>query len=88
MEADEFRIALQSLGMTQEGFAVLVGATPRTGRKWALGEARVPGAVVLLLWVFQKYPDILTKLRGMPPLPTRARVAAKPKPRRRLKERS
>jgi hypothetical protein len=43
MSAAEFREAIAALGYSQQRFAVVVGASPRSGQKWSLDEARVPG---------------------------------------------
>ena len=74
MTADEFRAALDSLGFTQEGFAARVGASGRTGRKWALGETRVPGSVAVLLRLLVARPELV---------PVLDHVAPPPEPRRR-----
>jgi hypothetical protein len=49
MNAKQFNTALKTLAMPQVGFSRLVGADPRTGRRWALGEVAVPGSVAILL---------------------------------------
>lgn len=49
MTANQFRAALTRLGLSQAGAASLVGADPRTGRRWALGERQVPECVAILL---------------------------------------
>jgi hypothetical protein len=45
----QFRIALDRIGLSQVGAARLFGGDERTFRRYALGEARVPAAVVILL---------------------------------------
>ena len=77
MTPNEFRVALADIGYSQERFAELVGASGRTGQKWALGETRLPNAVVILLRIFQKHPNALRTVEAMQPLPTRARAAKK-----------
>jgi transcriptional regulator with XRE-family HTH domain len=69
----EYRAALETIGISQQGFARLVGASPRTGQKWALGEARVPGSVALLLKLLLARPELMTVLSelGSPPVRTR-----------------
>lgn len=47
MTPDEYRAALERLGMTQVGFARLVGSGERSSRRWA--EQGAPGAVAILL---------------------------------------
>lgn len=49
MTANQFRTAIEKLGLSQVGAARLVGADPRTGRRWALGERAVPECVAILL---------------------------------------
>jgi hypothetical protein len=49
MTSNQFRAALERLGLSQVGAAALVGADPRTGRRWALGERDVPECVAILL---------------------------------------
>lgn len=49
MTANQFRAALGRLDLSQAGAANLVGADPRTGRRWALGERQVPQCVAILL---------------------------------------
>lgn len=49
MTPNQFRSALDRLGLSQAGAAALVGADPRTGRRWALGERAVPECVAILL---------------------------------------
>jgi hypothetical protein len=49
MTANQFRTAIEKLGLSQVGAARLVGADPRTGRRWALEERPVPECVAILL---------------------------------------
>lgn len=49
MTANQFRAAIDKLGLSQVGAARLVGADPRTGRRWALDERPVPDCVAILL---------------------------------------
>lgn len=49
MTANQFRAALGRLDLSQAAAANLVGADPRTGRRWALGERQVPQCVAILL---------------------------------------
>jgi hypothetical protein len=49
MTANQFRAALSRLDLSQVGAAKLVGADPRTGRRWALGERPIPACVAILL---------------------------------------
>jgi DNA-binding transcriptional regulator YiaG len=47
--ATEFRAALATLGKSQVGFAVMVGANERTVRRWASGDQIIPQWVPLLV---------------------------------------
>jgi DNA-binding transcriptional regulator YiaG len=47
--AMQYRAAIEKLGLSQQGAARFLGAGERTSRRWALGEARVPESVALLL---------------------------------------
>lgn len=49
MTPNQFRAALDRLSLSQAAAAALVGADPRTGRRWALGERTVPECVAILL---------------------------------------
>ena len=49
MTAKQYRIALARLNLTQVGAARLLGADPRTSRRWALGERSVPEPVAILV---------------------------------------
>lgn len=42
MTPDEYREALEALGLTQVGGARLLGVDERTSRRWACGERDVP----------------------------------------------
>ncbi len=49
MTANQFRAALSRLDLSQVGAAKLLGADPRTARRWALGERPIPNDVAILL---------------------------------------
>lgn len=49
MTANQFRAAIKRLDLSQVGAARLVGADPRTARRWALGEREIPECVAILL---------------------------------------
>jgi DNA-binding transcriptional regulator YiaG len=40
--SDEYRAALETLGLTQGGGARLLGVDDRTSRRWACGERDIP----------------------------------------------
>jgi DNA-binding transcriptional regulator YiaG len=74
MTKEEFKRGIDRIGYSQEGFARLVGASPRTGQKWALGETRIPGAVAILLRLMLARPEIKPVIEdiGAPPVRKRA----------------
>ena len=49
MTANEYRAALDRLGLTQTGAAWLFRADERTSRRWARGERSVQGGVQILI---------------------------------------
>lgn len=49
MTAVQYRTAIEKLGLSQRGAAAFLGVDERTSRRWALGEAQIPGSVALLL---------------------------------------
>lgn len=49
MTAKQFQAAIDRLGLSQVGAARLVGADPRTARKWSSGTNAVPECVAILL---------------------------------------
>lgn len=49
MTPNQFRNALDRLGLSQLGAARLFDADGRTARRWALGERSVPPGVAILL---------------------------------------
>lgn len=54
MTAEQFRAAIDSIGMPQEGAAdngvdAFLGVNPRTVRRWAKGDAVIPDGVAMLL---------------------------------------
>jgi hypothetical protein len=54
MTTDEYRATLDKLGLTQLAAGKLFAVGARTSRRWALGEARVPMAVAMLLRLMLK----------------------------------
>lgn len=49
MTANQYRAALDRLGLSQLGAARLFEADGRTSRRWALGERSVPIGIAILL---------------------------------------
>lgn len=70
---DEYRLALDGLGIANAEFGRLIGVDARTERRWALGEARVPGPVVLLIRLFEARPELLAVARKVEPPEVRSR---------------
>jgi hypothetical protein len=48
-EPDQFRAALDRLGLTQSGAAKLFRVDERTARRWSLGEREIPPAMAILV---------------------------------------
>ena len=81
MAADEYRQAIEKLEFSQQSFAKAVGASPRTGQKWALGETRIPGSVAMLLRLLLARPELVSVMLANAPPPTRTRAPTKRKKR-------
>ena len=75
MTHEEYRDALDDLGYTQEEAASLLGVSPRTSRKWALDETRIPGSVAILLRLMRSRPELKPVIEDLGHLPTRERSA-------------
>lgn len=75
MTRDEYRSAVHGLGLTSAEFGRLVGVDARTERRWAIGEARVPGPVVMLIRLFEARPELVSVARTIEPPPVRVRRA-------------
>jgi DNA-binding transcriptional regulator YiaG len=56
MTADEFRAALEGLGLSQVAAAQALEVDARTVRRWALGEREVPGPVRVALRLMRLLP--------------------------------
>jgi DNA-binding transcriptional regulator YiaG len=56
MTADEFRAALDGLGLSQVAAAQALEVDARTVRRWALGEREVPGPVRVALRLMRLVP--------------------------------
>lgn len=63
MTRDEYRGALAALGLAQEEVGRLLGAGPRTARRWASGEVEVPGPVEMHVRLWLELPEILDVTR-------------------------
>jgi hypothetical protein len=64
MTANQFRIAIDKLGLSQVGAARLVGADPRTARRWALDERPIPACVSILLRLLLKGTITIEQIKG------------------------
>lgn len=49
MTADQYRSAIEAIGLSQRSAAKFLGVTERTSRRWALGEMPPPIYVAKLL---------------------------------------
>jgi DNA-binding transcriptional regulator YiaG len=49
MTANQYRAAIEKLGLSQRGAARFLGVDERSSRRWALGESAIPEAVAKLL---------------------------------------
>ncbi len=54
MTAHQFRLVLTKIGLSQVQVAHTLGVTPRTARRWALGEVNVSPTAAKLLRLIQK----------------------------------
>jgi hypothetical protein len=54
MTTEEYRAALEKLGINQQAAGRLFVVGARTSRRWALGEARIPMPVAILLRLMLK----------------------------------
>ena len=51
MTPAEYKEAIAALGLSQAEAGRFLTDNPRTSRRWASGESRVPKAVAMLLWL-------------------------------------
>ena len=51
MTPAEYKEAIAALGLSQVAAGRFLTNNPRTSRRWASGESRVPKAVAMLLWL-------------------------------------
>lgn len=49
MQPQALREALEALNLTQAAFSRFIGVTPRTVQQWVQNDAKIPGAVALLV---------------------------------------
>lgn len=65
MTKDQYRAALAQLGLAQEEVGKLLGAGPRTARRWASGEVEVPGPVEMHIRQWLERPELLEVTRRL-----------------------
>ena len=65
MSKDDYRDALARLGLAQEEVGRLLGAGPRTARRWASGETEVPGPVEMHIRLWRDRPELLEVVRRL-----------------------
>lgn len=53
MTPQQFRTVITKIGLSQVQAAHVLGVTPRTARRWALGEVKVPPPAAKLLRLMQ-----------------------------------
>lgn len=63
MTRDEYRAALEALGLAQEEVGRLLDVGGRTSRRWASGEVPVPGPVEMHIRLWIERPELLVKVR-------------------------
>jgi len=82
VNSDAYRAALEKFGFTQEGFARSLGYSERAGQRWASGEARVPGAVAVIVKLMLARPEMVQVLEAIAPIPLANRKSAAGRPPR------
>lgn len=65
MTREEYREALATLDLAQEEVGRLLGAGPRTARRWASGEVDVPGPVEMHIRLWLERPEILEVVKAI-----------------------
>lgn len=63
MTKDEYRDALEALGLAQEEVGRLLDSGARTARRWASGETPVPGPVAMHIRLWLERPELLDVVR-------------------------
>lgn len=61
MDKEEYRAAIERLGLSQVKAGRLLGVDGRTSQKWALGERAIPPPVARLLAYIERYGPELAK---------------------------
>jgi hypothetical protein len=73
MSSDEYRQALDKLGLSQTAAAPFLGVSPRTSQSFALGEATVHRSIALLLRTMVKLKLTIEDIEKMPKIKTSER---------------
>jgi DNA-binding transcriptional regulator YiaG len=58
---------LENLGLSRGGFALLLGATRKSGENWTAPGAKVPPPVATVAELLDRRPEVLTILREINP---------------------
>ena len=82
MSSQELREILTALDLKQQDLADLAGSGLRAAKKWALGEADVPGAVAHLLRLLAAHPELLPEAWAAAGLPDGRQVRPRGRPRK------
>jgi putative transcriptional regulator len=73
IERSEVHAARHKLGMTQKQFAVVLGASLETVRKWEQGTRAPSGAAARLIRIIAYRPSIVEEALGVLPEPAKRR---------------
>ncbi len=65
MSSDEFRAILDQHGITQVGFAHMMGVDGRTVRRWVAGDKPLPGCVALMLRLWTARPEVVSVVQQL-----------------------
>ena len=57
----------EKLGLSRGGFALLLGATRKSGENWTTPAAKVPPPVATMAELLDRRPEVLTVLREINP---------------------
>lgn len=76
MDAAAYRVALERHGFSQEGVAVALGYSRRAGQRWASGDAKVPGAVAVIMRMFDELPEMVALFTRVAPFPDARKKAS------------
>lgn len=63
MTPTQYRAALESLGLTQDQAAILLGVSIKTSNSWANGRHRIPKSVAIMLRLLRENRELYEKLQ-------------------------